>query len=234
LIVGDCHDAMQGKFDPRRSFNDVRPEDVGADYYDRIVRHAVGFYAPYAPLWTLFAKGNHETAVLDKCNTDLTSQTSFAMNSQHGGKTIVGGFGGWVRFMFTIQKTVKQSISMKYFHGAGGGGPVTRGTIQTNRQQVYLPDADIVVNGHTHDAFIVPIARERLTASGAVGRDVVNHLRIPGYKDSYGDGTEGWDVERWGAPKPLGCIWMRLFYDGEAKRSRVKKFIDAEFILDAH
>ena len=42
-LIIDCGDlfcAMQGKFDPRSSMDDIRPEDVGQDYLDRIVTHA--------------------------------------------------------------------------------------------------------------------------------------------------------------------------------------------------
>jgi hypothetical protein len=103
-------------------------------------------------------------------------------------------------------------VRIKYHHGAGGGGPVTRGTIQTNRQAVYLPDAEICVNGHTHDSWILPIARERLSERGKVSRDLIWFVRTPGYKDEYADGSKGYHVERWAPPKPLGACWVRLFY----------------------
>ena len=50
---GDLFCAMQGKYDPRKSMDDIRPEDVGADYLDRIVRHAAEDYAPYAKQFIL-------------------------------------------------------------------------------------------------------------------------------------------------------------------------------------
>ena len=113
--------------------------------------------------------------------------------------------------MFHIHKTVRKSRKLKYHHGSGGGGPVTKGVIQTNRQAVYLPDADIVVNGHTHDAWYVPIARERLSDKGVVYRDLLHFVRTPGYKDEYGDGSGGYAIETWKPPKPLGAVWLRFF-----------------------
>lgn len=207
---GDLFDAMQGKFDPRRSFSDVRTEDAKPNYYDLIVQHAAADYAPYAKNFAVIGRGNHETAVLDKANTDLTSNLVHRLNSDCGGSVRVGGYGGWVIFSLTLNTNKRQSIKLKYHHGAGGGGPVTKGVIQTNRQAVYLPDADIVVNGHTHDAWYMPIARERLSHYGEQCFDVVHYLRTPGYKNNYGDGTEGFDIEKWQAPKPLGCAWLRL------------------------
>jgi hypothetical protein len=213
LDFGDLFCAMQGKYDPRSSMDDIRPEDVGQDYLDRIVSHAARDYAPYAPNWLLMGWGNHETNIRKRHGTDLTSNLAHRMNVDHHGNVHIGGYGGWVRFMFTIQKTRRQSINLKYHHGAGGGGPVTRGVIQTNRQAVYLPDADIAVNGHTHDLWYMPIARERLSAQGKQYQDLLHFVRVPGYKDEYADGTQGFHIERWGAPKPIGAAWLRLFYE---------------------
>jgi hypothetical protein len=35
----------------------------------------------------------------------------------------------------------------------------------------------------------------------------------PTYADNYGDGADGWEVERWGPPKLKGCVWLRLHCD---------------------
>ena len=53
LIVdaGDLFCAMQGKYDPRSSMDDIRSEDVGEDYLDRIVTHAAQDYGPFAENW---------------------------------------------------------------------------------------------------------------------------------------------------------------------------------------
>jgi hypothetical protein len=84
--------------------------------------------------------------------------------------------------------------------------------IQTNRQAVYLPDADIVTNGHTHDSFVVPIARERISEAGVIYQDIQHHIRSTTYKNEYRDGADGWHVETWKPPKPLGAVWLRFFY----------------------
>jgi hypothetical protein len=214
-VFGDLFCAMQGAYDPRKSMDDIRPEDVGEDYLDRIVRHAVEDYAPFAKQFLLIGKGNHESNILKRHHTCLVSSLVHRLNSDHGGKIHVGGYGGWIRFLFNIHKTKRTSRNLKYHHGSGGGGPVTKGVIQTNRQAVYLPDAHVVVNGHTHDAWYVPIARERLNAAGFVGRDLLHFVRTPGYKDEYGDGSGGWWNETWKPPKPLGAVWLRFFYDRE-------------------
>lgn len=218
LNFGDLFCAMQGKYDPRSSMDDIREEDVGQDYLDRIVKHAAEFYGPYAENFLLLGHGNHETNIRKRHGTDLTSNLVHRLNADHGGSLHVGGYGGWVRFMFKMNRTKRQSVKLKFFHGSGGGGPVTRGVIQTNRMAVYLPDADIVVGGHTHDSWVLPRARERLSAAGVVRKDLVWFVRIPGYKDEYGDGSRGFHVETGRDPRPVGAAWARFFYDTHNSR----------------
>ena len=188
---GDLFCAMQGKYDPRSSRDSLRPEDKVENYLDSIIDHATEFYAPYAKNFIMIGKGNHETNIIKRHGICLVSSLVRDLNKDHGGNVSVGGVGGWVRFMFTVNKTKRKSLNLKYHHGAGGGGPVTKGTIQANRQGVYLPDADIVMNGHTHDSWVLPIARERLSEGGVIGRDIQWFVRTPGYKDGYRDGASG-------------------------------------------
>jgi len=218
LLLGDVFDAMQGKFDPRRSLSEVRPEDASADYFNKIVEHAADDYAEFADSIAMISKGNHETAVLDKTNTDLISNLVYRLNQEHvtnDHRIYAGYYGGWVRLMFTFNKTKRASFRLKYNHGQGGAAPVTRGVIATNRQAVFLPDADIVVNGHNHQGYIMPIARERMTTSGRVKKDLCWFVRIPGYQDAYRDGAEGYVVEKNSGPTPNGSVWLRFACEGD-------------------
>ena len=204
---GDLFDAMQGKFDPRRDLDELRPEDKVQDYYDSIVRHAAEFYEPYADRCIMLGVGNHESATLKNANTHLTSNLSHRL-----GGSLVGCYGGWIRFCFTFNKTKTKQVRLRYFHGAGGAAPVTKGVIQTNRQAVFLPDANIVINGHNHQSYILPLVRDRLTERGKQYKDEQLHGRIPGYKDDYGDGTGGYAVEKGMAPGSLGALWLHFKY----------------------
>lgn len=213
IDVGDIFDAMQGKFDPRRSYSDLRPEYKLDNYLDEIVADAAKFYGPYADRFLVMGRGNHESAILKNNSVDLISNLVHRLNADHGGRVQAGGYGGWVKFNFAIGGTQRLSKNLKYFHGAGGGGPVTRGVIQTNRQAVYLPDADIVVNGHTHDAWYVPIQRERISEQGVVYQDIQHHVRTTSYKDEYKQGAGGWHVETWKPPKPIGAAWLHFVHE---------------------
>jgi len=220
---GDTFDAMQGKFDPRRTLEDVRPEDAVAKYYDSITDHAIEDYAEFADIFALFAQGNHESAVLDKANTCLISNLVKGLNAHttEGHRIYSGCYGGWVRFMFTIHKTKRCSYKLRYHHGSGGNAPVTRGTIQTNRQAVFLPDADFVINGHNHQGYVLPIARERLSSSGAVKQDLAWHIRTPGYKDEWRDGGDGYAVIKNFGPTPHGGVWLKFYCDDDTVKVKV-------------
>jgi hypothetical protein len=218
LFGGDQFDVMQGRKDPRSSYDNLDAALKGDDYLDRVVRFNSEFYAPYADNILLFSRGNHETSALKHYGVDLTSNLVYRMRTEYGCKAAAGGYGGWVRFLFTMDTTKRFSLNLKYFHGAGGAAPVTRGAIQTNRQAVYLPDADVVWNGHNHQGYVIMIQRERISEAGKVYQDCQWHVRTPGYMNGYGDGSKGWAVESGMAPTPLGCVWLRLFREGNRIR----------------
>jgi hypothetical protein len=142
------------------------------------------------------------------------------LNNKTGSRIIHGGYGGWLRIVLRVDGKPHGSINIKYFHGAGGEAPVTRGVIQTNRQAVYLPDADVVVNGHSHNAYWIPITRERVGGKGDHYFDTQHHIRTPGYMMSYGDGTTGWEVTRGGVPKPLGSCFVKITLGKRGKKNR--------------
>lgn len=228
---GDLFDAMQGRFDKRRSMKELRPEYRRDDYYDFVVADTADFLKPYAKQFIMITPGNHESAVRKHANTDLTDRLVARLNGENRTNIKTGGYGGWVRFMFNMSggenTGPRTSIKMKYFHGSGGEAPVTRGAIQTARQAVFLPDADVVVNGHSHNEYVISISRERLTNQGRHFFDIQYHVRTPGYKQAYADGSGGWEVERGGVPKPIGAVWMRLScVNGRAGQEIRKQFTD--------
>ena len=210
LDNGDFFCAMQGKWDKRANKNDLRPEHQSANYLDRLVDTAVEFWRPYADLLTVRGLGNHETSILKRHETNLTERFVERMRAAGAPSVALGGYSGFVIFDVRAGKQYRP-VRLHYHHGFGGGGPVTRGVIQTNRQAVYLADADLVWTGHTHDAWQVRIARLKLNQSlTAIEHTEQLHFRTAGYKEEYGDGYGGWHVERGAPPKPVGAAWLRL------------------------
>lgn len=218
ILNGDTFDAMQGRFDPRRDMEVIRPEYRASNYYDLIVEDALAQFEPYAKNILLISPGNHELAVLKNANTFLSDRFVSGLNRM-GGNVIHGGYGGFLRVI--LRRDGKASVTViKYFHGSGGEAPVTRGAIQTSRQAVFLPDAEIVLNGHSHHQYWIPIVRERLSSKGVHYFDTQHHVRTPGYCMSYGDGQAGWDVTRGGVPKPVGGCFITIKYSSENKSKR--------------
>lgn len=220
-IFGDFYDALNGRFDPRQDMEKIRPEYRKENYYDLLVEDAVSQLRKYDNI-RMITPGNHELSVLKFSNTFLTDRLVAGLNKT--GNVIHGNYGGWLRFILGEGRKTKV-IPTKYFHGSGGEAPVTKGAIQTNRQAVFLPDAEIVFNGHSHNSYHIPIARERLSTKGKHYFDVQHHVRTPGYNQAYGDGTTGWEVTRGGVPKPLGGCLVILRYS-DANKSRTDNNIE--------
>lgn len=211
MLFGDIFDAMQGRFDPRRDMDELRPEYRRADYFDYVVQDVARLLKPYAENILLIAKGNHETSVTKNAGISLIDRLIWTMNIENKTKILQGGYGGWIRILLEKGGNGGRcSVKIKYHHGFGGDAPVTRGVIHTNRQNVYIKDADIIVNGHNHNAYYVPIVSETLSASGEVVFQTTHHIRTPGYKQEYGTGDKGWAVEKGMVPKPIGGIGVRL------------------------
>lgn len=212
IKVGDLFCAMQGKYDPRSTKKDLRPEHQATDYLDALVRTAADWHAPYADILAIAGPGNHETSILKRHETHLTERWVEAMRARCPRTPLrCSGFSGWVIFQFHSGSQV-QSHTLWFHHGYGGGGPVTKGVIQTNRRAVYIADADIIVTGHTHDQWIVPIPKLRLTRELHPNKVNQVHVCSPGYKNDYADGHGGWELERGSPPKPQGAIWLHFTY----------------------
>ena len=223
LDHGDLFCAMQGKSDRRSSKGSLRDENKTSDYLGSMVRSTYNFLAPYQENFALISPGNHETSVLKNNELDLTRALVDKMRDNWS-QVVKGGYRGWLRIMFKSGNE-RSSLNLHYMHGAGGGGPVTRGVINTNRRAVYLPDADIVVGGHIHEAWMLEITRARISDGGKEYPDTQLHICLPTYKEEFFNTGDGWHHETEKGPKPLGAWWLRFFYDGsrvrfEAMRAR--------------
>jgi hypothetical protein len=223
LSNGDFLCLMQGKYDLRSDTSACRPEHQRGRYLDSVITTTADYVAPHADMALLFAPGNHETAIKKRHETDMNERLVEALRQRRpDAPTLAGKYANWVRFLVrnkARRQIVGNSVLMYMHHGYGGGGPVTRGTIQTSRMAVYLPDADIIWTGHTHDEWIMPIQRARLTPHGKPYLDRVMHIRSPGYKDEFSE-QSGWAVEKGMPPKPKGALWLR-FYMENCKRNGI-------------
>lgn len=214
---GDLFCVMQGKYDPRKDARQLTDDQHGReDYLNSVLEEAYKFYKPYKDNFLMLSPGNHETAIIKRCGVDLTKILAKELNAYPQ------TYSGWIKFSFKRNK-FETSKNLWYHHGYGGGGIMSFGTLTTRRQASYLPDADIMVSGHTHDSYYLEMGRESLNRFGNVTRNTMVSVRCPGYKDET-TCKEGWAVERGHAPKPLGAWWLRFHwhYDKGLRMSFMK------------
>lgn len=229
MFNGDTFCLMQGKYDPRGSKSNVRPEHNTIKYLDAIIETAVDFFAPYAHLITVIGYGNHETSILKRHETDILQRFVDLLNYKCGSNVQAGGYGGWIIVHQEPRRNTRLKTNIRYFHGSGGGGVVTRGEINLTRALEMYEDFEVFTMGHIHENKCTNVTRDttRFVAhNGFEQHQKQIHLMITGtYKEEYGDGSKGWHVER-GAPiKPIGG--RILVIDTKRKGNNTYKSIDS-------
>jgi len=225
IDTGDFFDMMQGRYDPRRNFSNMRPEYLMDNYLGEIVTDAHKQLKPYADRFVLLGRGNHDQAVKKHNSIDTMSLLAGKMNEEPNTKIQLGGYSGWVRFQFKRGKERIRRV-LWYFHGSGGGGEVTRGVIRTARMGVYVEGADFVIMGHTHDSWDVPIKKIKLNQKGKITPYNCRYLNLGTYSDDYGDGYEGYWVESGKSPRPRGAAWLRFYWYNDQLRHEITLAIE--------
>lgn len=215
LINGDLFCAMQGNKDRRANKADIMHRHLGANYFDLIVEDAIEYFAPYKEHLVMVGYGNHETAIIKHNETDILARFVHSFNERYKAKVELGGYGGWITIKCIWNAPNKyHTYAIKYIHGWGGGGPVTKSLIQDNRIKVRTEGADLIWKGHIHDYVATPTPVEIYRRNHQI---IINksvwQLSTPTYKDEYKDGTKGFHVEKGRGPKPLGGAWLKLTMD---------------------
>jgi hypothetical protein len=208
MVNGDFFCLMQGKGDRRGNKSDIRPEHNNAKYLDSIVETAVEWFSPYADILTVIGYGNHETSVIKWQETDLLQRFVDLLNYKCGTRVMTGGYGGWLIVRQKYDTNVEASFKIKYFHGSGGGGVVTKGALNLTRALEMYEDFDVFTMGHIHENAARNDARDTVNFHAQTGykhEQKQIHMMLTGtYKEEYGDGSKGWHVERGAPVKPTG------------------------------
>ena len=232
MVNGDFFCLMQGRGDNRRNKSDIRPEHNNAKYLDSIVETAVDWFLPYAHIIKLVGYGNHETAIIKWQETDILQRFVDLLNYKAGSNIQTGGYGGWFIIKQASNWGSSYATKCKYFHGSGGGGICTKGAINLTRALETYENFDVFTMGHIHENSCRNDVRDTLdqhAKSGYVLKQKQLHLMLTGtYKEEYGDGSQGWHVER-GAPiKPLGGRILTIkLVRGTTGERLVTKYIDS-------
>jgi hypothetical protein len=210
MFNGDTFCLMQGAYDPRKMKGDIRPEHNNARYFDSIIETAVDFFLPYANLMTIVGYGNHETSIIKRQETDVIQRFVTLLNYKAGSNVMTGGYGGWliVNQLVKASSNATQATKIKYFHGSGGGGLVTKGALNLTRAMEMYEGYDVFTMGHIHENSARNDVRDSINFHPSKGY-YFNHKQIHSmitgtYKEEYIDGLYGWHVERGAPMKPVG------------------------------
>lgn len=234
MINGDFFCLMQGRYDPRRNKKDILPEHNVANYLDAVIEDAVDWWAPYAHLLTVIGYGNHETGIIRNCETDPLRRFVDILNYKEKSNVHLGGYGGWI-VLSQVRGGGMFNTKIKYYHGSGGGGVVTKGAINLTRALEMYDGMDVFTMGHIHENSCRTDSREGLITKSKRGihsvvKDV--HLMITGtYKEEYEDGYMGWHIERGAPPKTIGGRILTV--DSYRIRDGRTTWKDSEKIVDS-
>ncbi len=242
FVNGDFLCLMQGRGDFRRNKSDIRPEHNNARYLDSIVETAVDWWSPYAHLLTVIGYGNHETGIIKWQETDVLQRFVDLLNYKNHTNVYTGGYGGWIIIQQYYNEVSKTSTKIKYMHGSGGGGSVTRGAINLTRALEMYEGQEVMIYGHIHENSCRNDVRDSVEFDSRNNQYKIKHKHIHSmiagtYKEEYEDGSKGWHVER-GAPiKPTGGRILKIhtqrrtYTENRKKTHKIEKHIDSYKII---
>lgn len=213
VITGDLFCLMQGKYDPRKNKSAIRPEHNKDNYLDLVINDTADKFVKYAKNILLISRGNHESGVSQRAETDIMERFVERLNLIAGSNVQVGNYRGYYTLGFHYQNgSSKRPISVGYSHG-NWGGVITKGTLSVVRNAAIMPDCDIMFTGHTHDSWVVTQPRyKRNEHSRRVEIKNQWHVKTGTYKEEFGKG-KGWAVEKIAMPKHLGGCFVKFDFN---------------------
>jgi hypothetical protein len=222
IINGDWFDVMGGYKDPRSKPQDIRPEYYSTrSYLDLVLEDSYNFLKPYANNILLIAYGNHETAIVKHRDTDILERLH-GLLCQINTDIVLGGYDGWIKFMFEHEAggLIKSSL-MHYHHGSGGNAMRSKGILRNQIDGFIYPDADIIIRGHDHMKSHDPSnVRIRVDNVGKQFSKAQHVIRTGSYKDGSLK-RFGWEVEKAFLPTKMGGWFMDLKYASDGIKIKV-------------
>jgi hypothetical protein len=208
FIFGDLFDLMQGRFDPRGNYSELRPEYAKCTYIDEVIQDVGEKLSKYADVIKFISKGNHETNIEKRMMVSPIDRVAQILNAA-GGHVEVGGYAGWLVVQPHRNGSGRRRFNVHYHHGYGGGAKRSKGILGADIDQKDFPDADFILRGHDHQKWHLPVTIDRISQTYRVEQRTVHHLRLGSYK-KLGDRYAGWAVEKNFATPRLGGWWARV------------------------
>jgi len=211
IMNGDVLCLMGGRYDKRADKSGVRPEHQVNNYLQAVTEDAAHWFKPYAKNILLIGYGNHETSIIKHNEFDPLLAVTSILNYEAGTTVQLGGYGGTLDIRAMHDHIRGVNFVCHYYHGAGGGGPVTKGVIQDQRLLASTEGYDLTWMGHVHELYYHQNIIHRYDRqSKTLLQKPVHQLRTATYKEEWDGGYMGFHTERGRGPKPLGGYWMKL------------------------
>lgn len=222
VINGDLFDLMGGKYDPRSSYSDIRPEYKSATYLDDVINDAIQYFSKFKVPY-LIGRGNHETNIIKRLHSDPTERLVQGLKMM-GVECMSMGYSGYIIYSLAFSKTMRASVIQHFHHGYGGNAPRSKGILKVDLNMMQNPNADIITRGHDHNKWHVPTNVQRINQSFNIYMGEVHSVQTGSYK-FLGDGYGGWAVEKGFNQPRLGGWWIKISSTRQAKK--VIKVIEA-------
>lgn len=163
------------------------------------------------------------TAIIKNLETDPLQRFVDLLNHTCKVNVHTGGYGGWL-ILKVHKKTCDAKVNVKYYHGSGGGGLVTKGAINLTRALEMVEGMDVFTMGHIHENSARNDVREKVEFHSMTGHRVLQqniHLMLTGtYKDEYEDGFAGYHIEKGRPAKPIGGRILNIYTSREGTGTR--------------
>ena len=214
VLLGDVFDLMQGRNDRRSGKSALREQYAGRDdYLLAALEDVSAFLRPFARNIWLLLEGNHETAITKYNEVNMTRLLAHELRRE-GSECVAPGYQTYAVARPFATVTNGERIPFWVAHGHGGGGEVTRGTIQAQRRAATYPDARFLVSGHIHKSWFVPHDQYRIRRqTGETFVREQEHYSVGSAKDEFSLGR-GYHVEAGRGPTTFSGWWC------EFKRAR--------------
>jgi UDP-2,3-diacylglucosamine pyrophosphatase LpxH len=187
VIIGDLLDVMGGKFDRRTIKGDLRPEHNVDNYINKVCEDAADFLLPYIDNIALITAGNHEKEIDKRMECYLLEFIDLYIHKKSG-KSLnwTQEYAGYIR-LHAKRKNSQHSECTKIFfcHGKDGNATMSFGVLNVKRNASVI-DADIMISGHVHKNYSVPLNRLFLNTKGVVRVKEQLHLQLGTSKESKG------------------------------------------------
>lgn len=212
-INGDILDAILPGDRKRYRASDLHPRmyEAGDDMVGEAINWAAEILAPYANRIIMLGDGNHDDCVSRYHHIEPVKHLCVLLKNMTGWNVNYGGYHGFLHFKLQTTCSHRAHYVMHYHHGAGGGGPVTKGVGAFHRANAWIEGADALWRGHTHT---ITAGRDGKVVYNKDAHHPLNRLdikdvlsvRTGAYMDTY-KATTPEDLSKRGRKDSYAALW---------------------------